>query len=87
MSGYQRVESVEAVVATGTSRNMVASCPVGKLAIAGGYVNTDTKGVSNTVLGSFPSADGSNWTVVIFAPSNSTNFAVKAYAVCVKVAQ
>lgn len=86
MSGYQRVESAEAVVATGTSRNLIAYCPANKLAIGGGYVNTDTRGVSNTVLGSYPSSDGRNWTVVIHAPSNSTNFAVKAYAVCVTVA-
>jgi hypothetical protein len=57
------------------------------MAIGGGYMNTDSKGTSNTVLGSYPNFTGSAWEVQIHSPSNSANsFSVVGYAVCAKVA-
>jgi hypothetical protein len=50
-------------------------------------MNTDSKGIRNTVLGSYPNAAGTSWEAQIHAPSNgTTSFNVVGYAVCAKVA-
>ena len=87
LSGWARREGAPQTVAIGTTRNIIASCLSDERAIGGGYMNTDSKGTSNTVLGSYPNAAGTAWEVQIHSPSNSTtSFSVVGYAVCAKVA-
>lgn len=81
LSGWVRVTGTEQVVAVGTSKTLMVACPAGKSVLGGGFENTDTKGTSNTVLGSYP-YNQSTWAVTIFSPSNTTSFTIKPYAIC-----
>ena len=79
MSGYEIVTSGTFINAANHQDFGTVSCPAGKHALGGGVAVNSTLQTEQSVASSYPTADGTGWTVYVNNTSaNTRNFAIRA---------